>query len=160
MSRQLAEILLRDNKISQVQFDQAVAEAGPNGSPVKALVASKKMSEAKLVEYLSRRFNLASINLAKFTLDQKVISMIPTDLVRELQMIPIQAKSDVIVVAVCDPTRLAMADKVSSVLCCNSVSKFSSGGISSSRSIIVLTKPNLRMLSAYKFHTSSMMMSS
>lgn len=112
MSRQLAEILLRDNKISQAQFDQAVIDAGPTGSPVKVLVQSKKMSEAKLVEYLSRRFNLASINLSKFSLDQKVISLIPTDMVRDLQLIPIQSKNDVIVVAVCDPTRLAMADKV------------------------------------------------
>jgi type IV pilus assembly protein PilB len=112
MSKQLADVLLKDKLITQAQFDQATKDAGPTASPVRSLIQSKLISESKLVEYLSRRFNLASINLAKFALDQKVISLIPTDLVRELQMIPIQAKADVVVVAVCDPTRLAFADKI------------------------------------------------
>lgn len=112
MSKQLADVLLKDKLISQTQFDQAIKDAGTSMSPVKALIQSKLISEAKLVEYLSRRFNLASINLSKFTLDQKMLSLVPTELVRDLQMIPIQAKTDVVVVAVCDPTRLGLSDKI------------------------------------------------
>ena len=112
MSKALADVLLKDKLITQAQFDQASKEAGMNQSPVKMLIQSKLISESKLVEYLSRRFNLPSINLSKFSLDSKVISLLPTDLVREVQMIPIQAKADVVVVAVCDPTRLALQDKV------------------------------------------------
>jgi len=115
MSRQLAEILLKDRLVTQAQFDDAIqstASGVSKGSPMRYLIQKKVVSESKLLEYLSRKYNLHSINLAKFEIDKRIISMIPSEMVREIQMIPIQARKDVVVVAVCDPTRLAHVDKV------------------------------------------------
>jgi type IV pilus assembly protein PilB len=113
MSRQLAEVLIKDRLITQAQLDALVASMkDKNGDPVRAMIANRMISENKLLEYLSRKYSLHSINLAKFEIDKKVTSMISVDMVRDLQIIPIQAKDASLVVAVSDPTRLANVDKV------------------------------------------------
>ncbi len=113
MSRQLAEVLIKDRLITQAQLDALVASMkDKNGDPVRAMIANRMISENKLLEYLSRKYSLHSINLAKFEIDKKVTSMLTVDLVRDLQIIPIQAKDASLVVAVSDPTRLANVDKI------------------------------------------------
>lgn len=113
MSRQLAEVLIKDRLITQAQLDAVVATVkDKNADPVRVMIANRTISENKLLEYLSRKYSLHSINLSKFEIDKKVVSMISVDLVRDLQILPIQAKNESIVVAVADPTRLANVDKV------------------------------------------------
>lgn len=113
MSRQLAEVLIKDRLITQAQLEALTATmTDKNADPVRLMIKNKMISENKLLEYLSRKYTLHSINLAKFEIDKKVTTLIPVDLVRDLQIIPIQSKSGSIVVAVADPTRLAHVDKV------------------------------------------------
>jgi type IV pilus assembly protein PilB len=113
MSRQLAELLIKDRLITQQQLDAVVAAMpDKNADPVRKMIQNRLISENKLLEYLSRKYNLHSINLAKFEIDKKVASLLPVDLVRDLQIIPIQTKDTSVVVAVADPTRLAHVDKV------------------------------------------------
>ncbi len=113
MSRQLADILIKDRLITQAQLDALIATMkDKNGDPVRAMIANKMISENKLLEYLSKKYSLHSINLSKFEIDKKVVALVPVDLVRDLQIVPIQAKSGSVVVAVADPTRLSNVDKV------------------------------------------------
>jgi type IV pilus assembly protein PilB len=113
MSRQLAEVLLKDRLITQAQLDALLASmTDKNGDPVRQMIVNRMISENKLLEYLSRKYSLHSINLAKFEVDKKVVALISVDLVRDLQIIPIQVKDTTLVVAVADPTRLANVDKV------------------------------------------------
>lgn len=113
MSRQLADVLIKDRLITQSQLDALIATMkDKNADPVRQMIQNKMISENKLLEYLSRKYTLHSINLAKFEIDKKITMMVPVDLVRDLQIIPIQAKNDSIVVAVADPTRLANVDKI------------------------------------------------
>jgi type IV pilus assembly protein PilB len=113
MSRQLAELLIKDRLITQQQLDAVLAAMkDKTADPVRQMIQNRLISENKLLEYLSRKYNLHSINLAKFEIDKKVVSILPVDLVRDLQIIPIQTKDTSVVVAVADPTRLAHVDKV------------------------------------------------
>ncbi|MBC7385940.1 MAG: type IV-A pilus assembly ATPase PilB [Cryobacterium sp.] len=113
MSRQLAEVLIKDRLITQAQLDAALATMKDKTSdPVRVMIASRAISENKLLEYLSRKYSLHSINLSKFEIDKKVTTLIPVDLVRDLQILPLQTKNSSIVVAVADPTRLSAIDKV------------------------------------------------
>lgn len=113
MSRQLADVLIRDRLITQAQLDSILSTMkDKNADPVRLMIQNRMISENKLLEYLSRKYSLHSINLAKFEIDAKVSSMVAVDLVRDLQIIPIQAKNESLVVAVADPTRLANVDKI------------------------------------------------
>jgi type IV pilus assembly protein PilB len=113
MSRQLAEVLIKDRLITQAQLDATYAAMKDKAAdPVRQMIANRVISENKLLEYLSRKYSLHSINLQKFEIDKKVVAMLSVDLVRDLHIIPIQAKESSLVVAVADPTRLANVDKV------------------------------------------------
>jgi type IV pilus assembly protein PilB len=107
MSRQLAELLLKDRIISAAQFTEA-ANAGT--SYIRFLIEKKYIAETKLLYYLSQKFGLPSINLDKFEVDPSVLHLVPLDLVKKTQAIPIQSNKGTMVVAMCDPTHLNFVD--------------------------------------------------
>ncbi|MBI4925741.1 MAG: type IV-A pilus assembly ATPase PilB [Bdellovibrio sp.] len=110
MSRQLAELLLKDKFISQKQFDSAVETCKTGGSHIRFLIENRAVAETKLLYYLSQKFGLPSINLAKFEIRPEVLQLLSSDLTRKYQAIPIQANQGKLVVAVYDPTNLSRLD--------------------------------------------------
>src|SRR4051812_30093181 len=99
MSRQLAEMLLRDKIITPVQFNEAGEAAKSGKHHIKFLIDQKYVAETKLLYYLSQKFGLPSINITKFEVSPEVIKLIPPDLARKNQVIPIQANQGTLVVA-------------------------------------------------------------
>jgi type IV pilus assembly protein PilB len=112
MSRQLADLLLKEKIISQPQFDEAVEAAKTGKSHVRLLIEKKYVSETKLLYFLSQKFGLPSINLVKFEIDPAVIRLVPPELVKKFQIIPIQANKGTVVVAVADPSNLSVLDDI------------------------------------------------
>jgi type IV pilus assembly protein PilB len=112
MSRQLAEILAKDRIITPAQFNEAVEAAKSGRSHIQYLIDSKTIDEVRLVQYLSQKFGLPSINLAKFEISPEVIKLVSVDVVRRARAIPIQANQGTLVVAVCDPSQLQKLDEI------------------------------------------------
>ncbi len=108
MSRQLAELLVKDRIISSAQFTEA-AESLKSGarSHVRFLIDKKYIAETKLLYYLGQKFGLPSINLTKFEIKPEVIRLVPPDVAVKSQVIPIQANKGTLVVALCDPTNIS-----------------------------------------------------
>jgi len=105
MSRPLADLLLKDKIISQTQFDESIAAGGATpGGIARHLIGRKYIAETKLLYYLSQKFGLASINLAKFEVNPEIIKLIPLDIARRMQVVPIQSNRGTLVVALSDPT--------------------------------------------------------
>ncbi len=116
MSRQLAELLVKDRIITTAQFAEAV-EAAKNGkSIVRALIESKHVAEVKLLYYLGQKFGLPSVNLAKFEVTPEVLQMVSAELVRKCGAIPIQSNEGVLVVALCDPTNMSKIEDLKFVV--------------------------------------------
>ncbi|MGZ3698448.1 MAG: GspE/PulE family protein, partial [Bdellovibrionota bacterium] len=110
MSRQLAELLVKDKIIIPSQFAEAVEAAKSGKSHIRYLIEKKHVAETKLLYYLSQKFSLPSINLAKFEVPPEVLKLVPPDIVKKSQLIPIQAKQGTLVIAVCDPTTLSQVE--------------------------------------------------
>jgi type IV pilus assembly protein PilB len=107
MSRQLAEMLVKDKIITPAQFTEA-AEAAKNGkSYVRFMIEQKYLAETKLLYYLSQKFGLPSVNITKFEVSPDVIKLVPPDQAKKNQVIPIQSNSGTLVVAICDPSNMA-----------------------------------------------------
>jgi type IV pilus assembly protein PilB len=113
MSKQLAELLLKDKIINPNQFNEAASAitAGAK-SYVKFLIDKKYVAETKLLFYLSQKFGLPSVNLAKFEISPEVIKLIPPDLARRNRVIPIQSDKGTMVVAVCDPSNSQVIEQL------------------------------------------------
>ncbi len=107
MSQQLADILLKDKVISQNYYNEGVTAAKTGKDPVRFFLEKNYITEAKLVYYLAQKFGLPSINLAKFEVQPEVVKLVPADLAKKTQAIPIQSNKGTLVVAICDPALLA-----------------------------------------------------
>ena len=110
MSRQLADLLVKDKIITHAQFAESVGAANDGRDQIRFLIERKYVAETKLLYYLSQKFGLPTINLTKFEINPDVIRLIPPDIARKHQVIPIQANKGVLVVAICDPAALSAAD--------------------------------------------------
>jgi len=113
MSKQLAELLLKDRIINQVQFNEAceAVNAGAK-SYIRFLAEKKYVVEAKLLYYLSQKFGLPSLNLAKFEINPEIAKLVPIDLVKKLKVIPIQSSQGTLVVATYDPIHAQIAEQL------------------------------------------------
>jgi type IV pilus assembly protein PilB len=112
MSRQLADLLVKEKIITPSQLAEAAEFAKGGKSHVRYLIEKKYVSETKLLYFLSQKFGLPSINLAKFDIDVAVIKLVPPELVKKYQIIPIQANKGTVVVAVADPSNLSGLDDI------------------------------------------------
>jgi type IV pilus assembly protein PilB len=116
MSRQLAELLVKDKIITPTQFTEAAEAAKSGKSYARFLIERKYLAETKLLYYLSQKFGLPSINISKFEINPDVIKMVPMDLAKKSQIIPIQSNQGTLVVALCDPSNMAALENLKFVI--------------------------------------------
>ncbi len=114
MSRQLAELLVKDRYISTQQLMDASTTVGKDGRGyIKHFVEKKIISDIKLMQYLGQKFGMTSVPLSKFEVPAETISLVPVDLARKCACIPIQtAKGVTLVVATYDPTSIPLLDEI------------------------------------------------
>jgi type IV pilus assembly protein PilB len=112
MSRKLIELLYKERLITQAQFSEADAIFKANGDAIRQFIDRKVLSESKLLYFLSQKFSLRSINLAQFDVKPAIIAVVPQEMAKKAQAIPIQMNQRVLVVAVPDPTQLNLLDEL------------------------------------------------
>jgi type IV pilus assembly protein PilB len=110
MSRQLAELLVKDKIISPSMFAEAEGFAKANSrSYVRYLIEKKYVAETKLLYYLSQKFGLPSINLSKFEIAPEIVKLVPPDFAKRHGLVPVQSSKGTLVVAVADPSNMISA---------------------------------------------------
>jgi type IV pilus assembly protein PilB len=112
MSRALAQLLANDRIITAPQLNEALEAAKSGKSEVRHLIERRIVDEVRLLHYLSQKFSLPSINLAKFEIANEVIRLVPADLARKVGAIPIQSNQGVLVMATWDPTQITKIEEV------------------------------------------------
>jgi len=112
MSLQLLEILAKDRIISAAQMNESVEAAKKGKGPIHHLIEAKVLDESRLLQFLSQKFGLPSINLAKFEIPAEVLKLVPPDVVKKVQAIPIQSNRGTLVVAIRDPSVLGKLDEI------------------------------------------------
>jgi type IV pilus assembly protein PilB len=113
MSRQFAELLSKENLITADQLKEVIQYSSENKkSHIRYLVEKNYITENKLVQFLSQKFGLPSVNISKFEINPDVIRMVNIDLVRKYGVIPIQFAKQTLVVAVCDSYSLSKIEEL------------------------------------------------
>lgn len=110
MSRALADLLLKDKIIQPQQHQEAVEQK--SDPPIRYLINKKYVADSKLLQYLSHKYGMPSINLAKYEIPPDVLKLVPQELARKHMVIPIQRNNQVLVVAVADPTILVHLEDI------------------------------------------------
>ncbi|MFA5356815.1 MAG: type II secretion system protein GspE, partial [Candidatus Omnitrophota bacterium] len=112
----LTEILINNKIITQEQLEQALLTQKEKGGKLSdIIVALKFIKEHELVSTLSEGLGLPLMDLKRFKIDPEVVKMIPVNIARHYQMVPLSKIGDTITLATADPLNIFAIDHVSSL---------------------------------------------
>src|SRR5688572_3984004 len=113
MSVRLGELLIKANLISQDQLKEALKHQKEKGAKLgETLINLGFVSEEDITECLSQQFGVPSINLAHFDIDPTVIKLIPADVARKYNILPVNKTGATITIAMADPTNVFAMDDI------------------------------------------------
>src|SRR5437867_10463368 len=107
MSVRLGELLTKASLISPDQLKEALKSQKETGGKLgETLIKLGFVSEEDITECLSQQFGVPSINLAHFEIDGSVIKLIPADVARKYNILPVNKTGATITIAMADPTNV------------------------------------------------------
>jgi len=113
MSVRLGELLTKASLISQDQLKEALRVQKETGGKLgETLIKLNFVSEEDITECLSQQFGVPSINLAHFEIDPSVIKLIPADVARKYNILPVNKTGATITIAMADPTNVFAMDDI------------------------------------------------
>ncbi len=113
MSVRLGELLTKASLISQDQLKEALGVQKETGGKLgETLIKLGFVSEEDITECLSQQFGVPSINLQHFEIDPGVIKLIPGDVARKYNILPVNKTGATITIAMADPTNVFAMDDI------------------------------------------------
>src|SRR6478672_3318447 len=113
MSVRLGELLTKASLITQDQLKEALRVQKETGGKLgETLIKLGFVSEEDITECLSQQFGVPAINLAHFEIDANVIKLIPADVARKYNILPVNKTGATITIAMADPTNVFAMDDI------------------------------------------------
>ncbi len=107
----IGEILVLEKRVSSLQLAEARDEQKRSGGRLtSALVKLGHMSDKELAEFLGGQFNVPSIDLETFDIEESAYAMVSREICAKHVIIPISKVGDTLVVAFADPSDLFVRD--------------------------------------------------
>jgi type IV pilus assembly protein PilB len=113
MALKLGELLVKAQIITPQQLDKALGEQRATGGKIgEVLQRLAFVTEEDIIECLSHQYGVPSINLRHFDIDENVAKIIPVDLARKYNVIPVNKTGATLTVAMADPTNIFAMDEI------------------------------------------------
>jgi type IV pilus assembly protein PilB len=110
MSR-LGELLVRENLISLAQLQKAQDEQRKSGARLGySLQKLGILGEQELTSFLATQYGVPSINLADFEISPDVLQLVPPELAKRHQLLPVNRAGATLIVAMADPSNIYAID--------------------------------------------------
>lgn len=112
----LTEILIKDKIISEAQLKKALKVQKQKGGSLKdILVELRFVNEKDLLAVLSQGLGIPPIALSRFKIDNNIIKLIPRDIARKYQIVPVSRVGNILTVAMTDPLNVFAIDDLKSL---------------------------------------------
>ncbi len=112
----LTEILINNKLITQAQLEQALLVQKEKGGRLSDIIVTLKfIKESELVSTLSEGLGLPLMDLKRFKIDPEVVKIIPINIARHYQIVPLSKMGDTVTLATADPLNVFAFDHVSSL---------------------------------------------
>ena len=116
MALKLGELLIKSQMINEQQLDKALGEQKSTGGRLGEILQKMGLvTEDDIIDCLSHQFGVPSINLRHFEIDESVAKLIPVDLARKYNVIPVNKTGATLTVAMSDPTNIFAMDEITFV---------------------------------------------
>src|SRR5215471_612349 len=113
VSRRLGDLLVREGLIDNEQLARALQEQkGSNDKLGGILVKLNFVTEEKLIAFLSRQYGIQSITLSQLDVDPEVLKLVPEQIARKYEVLPIRRQGNQVTLAMADPTNVFALDDV------------------------------------------------
>src|SRR5262249_31082666 len=110
MSR-LGELLVREKLISLAQLQKAQDDQRKSGARLgNSLIKLGMLDEQELTNFLSKQYAVPSINLSDFEIPPDVLQLVPAELAKRHQLLPINRDGATLIVAMSDPSNIYAID--------------------------------------------------
>lgn len=115
----IGEILIKRGLINEKQLQEALeAQKNQKGFVGDILVKLGYVEEIDIVVALIIQCNFPYIAINKYELDKKVLALIPKDIAREFEVIPIDQVGHVLSVVMADPLNETIKEKIEKITGC------------------------------------------
>lgn len=105
MPQNIADMLLKMGLLTKSQYDQATLEQKSNNEPLAAtMVRMGMVTENVAMQFMSRQFNVPSMDLSNFQVEPAVVKLIRPDIANKFMVIPIKRLGRTLTLAMIDPS--------------------------------------------------------
>lgn len=112
----IIQILIEDKLVSRDKLDEALRLQKEKGGQLSdILVGFKFIDEDRLLAAMSKVFSKPSIDIIRFKISPEVLKIIPPNICRQYQIIPVSKFGDAITLAMADPLNIFALDDVKSL---------------------------------------------
>lgn len=116
----IIEILLKSKHITKEQLDNALILQKEKGMPLRRILVDEGViTEEVLLSLFSEQLYIPSLRLAKFRFDPKIIDLIPEQMAKLYNTIPLSRIGNTLTVAMSDPLNIFALDDLGNFTGCN-----------------------------------------
>lgn len=113
LKERLTEILINNKLLTNAELDKALEVQKKKGGRLSDIIVELKLiKENDLISILSEGLGFPLIDLKRFKVDPAVTKIIPLDIARHYQIIPVSKMGDTITLAMADPLNIFAIDHV------------------------------------------------
>jgi len=113
LATKIGEMLLKGNLISADQLRSALETQEKTRERIGTiLVKAGHIKEEELLAFLGRQFNLPVVDLSKYEVNSEVVRLLPEEMVQKHLALPINRIGAKMIVAVADPSNMAIIDGI------------------------------------------------
>lgn len=114
VSSRVGELLVAEGKITSEQLGQALSKIEQDKTQAlpTAIVELGLVEESELADLLAKQFGVEVVTLTDVELEKEIISLIPQDIARKHQIIPIKVEDGQMTVAMVDPSDIAVLNDI------------------------------------------------
>jgi type IV pilus assembly protein PilB len=109
----LGDLLVGHGLITRAQLTEALKAQKSSADKLGSiLVRLKFISEEQLVGFLSQQYGIPSVTLASITVEPAVVQLVPPEVARRYDLLPVQRQGDTLTIAMADPVNVHAIDHV------------------------------------------------
>ena len=113
LANKIGEMLLKGNLITADQLRGALETQEKTHERIgTVLVKAGFIKEEELLAFLGRQFNLPVVDLSKYEINPDVVRLLPEEMVQKHLALPINRVGSKMIVAVADPSNMAIIDGI------------------------------------------------
>ncbi len=113
--RGLAQTLVLTGAVRAAEMSAAMAQVGEGPELERLLVSTNMVTETQVAQAIALHTGHRYIDLSSMPLDPSVVALVPGNLCRKFQLIPVDRRGDRLTVGILDPTDIVALDDVASV---------------------------------------------